>query len=216
MQLINKTRISFTKNGSGRKIYWALFECPFCKKYVEKEIGSGRKNHSCGCKHFELLGKSNTTHGDAKKLKRRLYRIYYNMKARCYNPNMSSFRYYGQKGIRICEEWHKYVNFKNWALSHGYKEDLSIDRICPDDGYHPENCRWIPLNINGSIAGVNRRKLTWQQYENIRLLYKSNKYSQAELGKIFNMSQRNIGFIVRNETCKFKTGEELLMHMETS
>ena len=74
----------------------------------------------------------------------RLGRIYHNMKTRCTNPNYDKYKWYGGKGITICEEWmNSYDRFEEWALSHGYKDDLTLDRIDPDGNYTPDNCRWI-------------------------------------------------------------------------
>ena len=74
----------------------------------------------------------------------RLYRIWKSMKCRCYNPNHPSFVRYGKRGIRVCDEWKQsYTKFKDWALSHGYADDLEIERVDVNDGYHPDNCKWI-------------------------------------------------------------------------
>lgn len=79
----------------------------------------------------------------------RLYRIYYGMLQRCYNPRSSGYEHYGKNGILVCEEWlNDFNNFAKWSFENGYNDELSIDRINPENGYYPENCRWIPLSEN--------------------------------------------------------------------
>ena len=76
----------------------------------------------------------------------RLYRIYYNMKSRCLNPNVPCYEYYGGKGVGICSEWlNSFHNFRDWALSNGYSDELTLDRIDVSSDYSPSNCRWIPM-----------------------------------------------------------------------
>lgn len=75
---------------------------------------------------------------------KRLKHIFNGMCRRCYNPNDKNYRWYGAKGIKICDDWNKNpLLFEQWALSHGYKESLTINRIEEDKDYCPENCEWI-------------------------------------------------------------------------
>ena len=81
-----------------------------------------------------------TIHG---KSHSRLYQIWNSMKQRCSNPNAISYKYYGAKGITVCDEWKtSFQAFYEWAMANGYAENLSIDRIDANDNYCPKNCRW--------------------------------------------------------------------------
>lgn len=104
---------------------------------------------SCGCLiHQKKIPEEKKRKGI------RLYGIYYGMKQRCYNPNNQGYKWYGSKGISVCDEWlESYENFKKWAQSNGYEETLSIERINPNGNYCPENCCWIPLNDQWKTKG---------------------------------------------------------------
>lgn len=101
------------------------------------------KTRSCGCLVKETNKKRLTTHGMKKT---RLYRTWVNMKARCNNPKDRCFGSYGGRGIKVCGEWEKsFQSFYDWAMSHGYTEELTIERKNVNGNYEPSNCCWITM-----------------------------------------------------------------------
>lgn len=71
-----------------------------------------------------------------------LYGSWRRMHERCSNPRAHNYARYGGRGIRVCEAWLAWREFKTWALAHGYAPGLTLDRRNNDQGYTPENCRW--------------------------------------------------------------------------
>ena len=70
------------------------------------------------------------------------------MHYRCTNPNIVRYERYGGRGIRVCDQWKEYKVFKEWALSNGYTDNLTIDRIDSDGNYEPNNCQWLTKSEN--------------------------------------------------------------------
>ena len=70
------------------------------------------------------------------------YNNYRCMKSRCYRPKDPSYKYYGGRGIKVCDEWLNIENFEKWVKEHPYFGGATLDRINVDGDYEPSNCRW--------------------------------------------------------------------------
>lgn len=133
---------------------------------------------SCGClKHKGYTikhGKSNT----------RLYKVYTNMKARCYNKNNPNYKDWGGRGITICEDWlNDFISFYNWSMNNGYEQGLQIDRIDNNKGYEPNNCRWVDVKTQTN----NTRR-------NVLITYNGKTQSMAQWADELNLSYNTIIF----------------------
>jgi len=108
------------------------------------------KTQSCSCLQREKVKR--TIHGDSKT---RLHRIWRQIHSRCSNANLKDYKNYGGRGIIICSEWYEYILFRDWALSNGYSDDLTIDRINVNGNYEPNNCRWTTKTVQANNTRSN-------------------------------------------------------------
>lgn len=88
---------------------------------------------------------------------KRLREIWRSMRKRCENRACKDYPHYGGRGIRVCREWQDFYAFRDWALANGYRNDLTLDRVCNSKGYAPWNCRWISRKAQSYNRGTNTR-----------------------------------------------------------
>lgn len=95
---------------------------------------------SCGCLNDETRKTASLKHGLRK---HKLYSVWNDMKCRCRNKTHHAYKYYGARGITVCDEWlNDFQSFYDWSIANGYVPGLEIDRINNDKGYAPSNCRF--------------------------------------------------------------------------
>lgn len=179
--------------GNDGNIRKALVECKICKKEYKTHPWQLVDRKHCGCiTRGTKVSKYRHTH-------KRLCKIFVMMKARCNNPKDSSYAYYGAKGIKICDKWMADPDaFCDWALSNGYRDDLTIDRIDGSIGYSPDNCRWETRltqarNRNYSIMSMSIAKQIRADHASL---------NQNELAAKYKVSRATISNIVLNKTWK--------------
>ncbi len=118
-----------------------------------------KKPVSCGCwknnkpSNNNKIKLINLDHGLSSHI---LYKRWKNIKQRCYNKRHPFYKYYGLKGIEMCDLWkNNFKNFYDWCISQNWKKELVIDRINNNLHYEPDNCQLISNSENTKKANIN-------------------------------------------------------------
>ena len=188
-----------TSNGTAR---W-ICECDCGSESLlirGTELRAGNSK-SCGCLNMEILSRTNK--GNKYGLKHRMcgtpeYNSWNGILMRCNNQNHKSFKDYGNRGITVCDRWKN--SFENFYEDMGSRPgaEYSIDRIDNNGNYEPSNCRWATITEQNQNTRTNAIK-SIAQAEEIRTKYKTGKYTQQELSKMYSCSYVNMNNIINNK-----------------
>lgn len=157
--------------------YFYLCKCDCGKEHItRKERLINKEVVSCGCFRKEQAYKA--TFKCDKITKSRLYRIWSNIKRRCYNPKCEAYHNYGMRGISMYSEWvTNSQSFYDWSMANGYSDNLTIDRIDVNGNYEPSNCRWVSSKIQNnnrrnnhliSLNGISHTLSEWSEIIGIK------------------------------------------------
>ncbi|WNA15551.1 hypothetical protein [Acinetobacter phage HFM1] len=167
------TAISRTNEKLKGGNYKWLFRCECGNTVVRSAKIVSHQNvgaNGCGCRTWK------TANHDYYKTHKKLTWVHIAMKQRCFNSSCKDYPNYGGRGITVCDEWLDLKTFCDWAVSTGYKEGLTIERINVDGDYCPDNCSWIvndfqPRNRTISIIyehnGLKGDARFWSEYSGI-------------------------------------------------
>ena len=134
------------RSRSGQVLWNCICDCGN-KAIVRTDGLTGGTSRSCGCLQKEAARRSSinakkasTKHGHWKGGPTRTYKSWEGMKSRCLNPNITGYKYWGGRGIKICDRWMK---FENFLEDMGERpEGLCLERIENEGDYSIENCKW--------------------------------------------------------------------------
>lgn len=174
LKYIRDAKKKILPSGQKPRVARCRCDCGKVKNVLVLHLTRMRITH-CGCE-------GHVKHGD---LKTHLHNMWRGMRNRC-SPTYFQKQYYFDKGITVCPEWNKYVNFKKWALANGYKDDLQIDRKKNHLGYYPGNCHFVTQEIN-----LANRDIT------IKVIYKNKERPLSLICKELGYNERRYDLILR-------------------
>lgn len=128
------------------------------------------------------------------------YNSYRAMMSRCYRSKDPSYKYYGGRGITVCQEWHDIRNFEKWVENNPFFEGATLDRIDTNSNYSPSNCRWATMFEQDK----NRRNSVIVEYKGMML-------NISELSKATGINRSTLN----NRYWRGYRGEKLIRSVET-
>lgn len=164
------------RHGIHNRPYWKCV----CKCGAEKVVSSSSlrsgSTRSCGCYR---KGRMHQLYYRGGADRDRLYGVLRMAKKRCEDKTCEFYHNYGARGISVCDEWQGiegFNRFYEWAMSHGYKRGLTLDRIDNNKGYSPDNCQFVTRkyqsnnkrnNVYFTFDGVTKTLAEWCEHYDV-------------------------------------------------
>ena len=170
-------------NNRKRTFYECKCECGNIVIRNKDKLKEGRMS-SCGC---YPTGKMLAKHG-LWSYDNKLYGVWQTMKARCFRKTCQKYKDYGARNITVCEEWkNDFKAFNDWAITNGYKEGLTIERIDVNGNYEPSNCKWI-----------TREEQAKNKRSNIFIEFNNETHCLKEWARILNLNYKALHSRLKN------------------
>lgn len=181
MKMIEDLGFQFAKPESKESVHQAIWECPYCKKHFKASLSNIKTGNtmSCGCYQRKRTGESHIVHGLCEF---KDFNVWRNIKERTTNPNSPHYKFYGAKGIRMCDEW---INDPESFISYIYnlpnyrKKGYSIDRIDYKGNYEPGNVRYETNHIQGTNKGMKKNNTSG--YEGVQFSKNTINHWQSRI-----------------------------------
>jgi hypothetical protein len=116
----------------------------------------------------------------------RLYGIWQNMRARCFNKKDPHYKNYGGRGITVCKEWEDFETFQ-YHMGMDYADGLTLDRIDNNDDYRAENCRWRTPEFQSK----HKRNIKYIDISGVL-------FTAGDLGRIYGLDRGTLQSRLRN------------------
>ena len=177
------TVLELSEYGNGYRKWKCKCDCGNICYIPTKTLRNGTAK-SCGCLRISLLRARVSKH---LMTNTRLYKIWKNIKKRCYGNTSYLTKNYKDKGIIMCEEWkNDFKIFFDWAIKNGYDNNsprgvCTLDRINYNGNYEPENCRWISIQEQQLNKSTNRR-----------ITFNNETHTISEWAKIINIKPKTL------------------------
>ena len=159
--------------------YWR-FRCE-CSKECTLRVSHVLSGHTktCGCRKFSST---------SRKKEPLAYKSWSSMLLRCYNPKNDNYRFYGGKGVIVCDRWRESFELFLEDMGPRMSRDLTLDRIDGSKGYYPGNCRWSTKSEQSNNCS-----------NNFKVKYGDRLYTLRELSNISGITYRILyGRIITN------------------
>ena len=146
-----------------------------------------KKHPSCGCVKLKLVRPNRVYEKKHGMTNTRLYSLWRQMKHRCSTKDKNSnlYKWYAERGIKVCDEWQEFLPFYEWAMANGYDENAprgqcTLDRIDVNGDYEPSNCRWI-----------TNTQQQWNKRDTVYLEYKGETKPLAEWCELLGVNRHS-------------------------
>ena len=127
---------------------------------------------------------------------------------RCTNPKKVGYKYYGGRGITMCQEWMDSPQaFVDWSLANGFSSELQLDRIDNDKGYSPDNCRWVTAREN--IRNRSNSVITPTIAGQAKFLYQIEEVTIKDIADYFGINKSTMANVLTPSSEKWSDIEPI-------